>query len=89
MHSDETANPLTLVRRLPMIPFMSRANRFYLVRHGQAMRSRHLPIYGHTDVDLKEVGLIQTEHLAEKLWLANIKAIYCSPKGSWPAIAKG
>jgi alpha-ribazole phosphatase len=61
-----------------MIPSMNRVNRVYLVRHGQVMGYEHFPVYGHTDVDLTEVGLIQTEHLAEKLRLAHINAIYCS-----------
>jgi len=36
------------------------------------------PAYGHTDVDLTEVGILQSEHIAERLRFANINAIYAS-----------
>ncbi len=57
---------------------MERINRVYLVRHGQVSGYEQFPVYGHTDVDMTEVGVIQMEHLAERLRLANIKAIYSS-----------
>jgi alpha-ribazole phosphatase/probable phosphoglycerate mutase len=57
---------------------MDRVSRVYLVRHGQVYGYENFPVYGHTDVDLTEVGIIQTEHLADRLRLANIKAIYSS-----------
>ena len=36
------------------------------------------PAYGHTDVELTEVGLLQMEHLAGRLRLAEIHAVYLS-----------
>jgi alpha-ribazole phosphatase/probable phosphoglycerate mutase len=57
---------------------MNRLSRLYLVRHGQVQGYEKFPVYGHTDVDLTEVGLGQTEHLAERLRLTGIRAIYSS-----------
>ena len=57
---------------------MKGANRLYLVRHGQVLGYETFPIYGHTDVDLTEVGIIQMEHLAERLRLAEIHEVYSS-----------
>ena len=57
---------------------MNRINRLYMVRHGQIVGYDGFPIYGHTDVDMSEVGVIQMEHLAERLRLVNIRAIYSS-----------
>jgi alpha-ribazole phosphatase len=57
---------------------MNRVNRVYLVRHGQVYGYENFPVCGHTDVDLTEVGIIQSEHLADKLRLTDIKAIYSS-----------
>ncbi len=57
---------------------MDRLSRLYLVRHGQVQGYEKFPVYGHTDVDLTEVGLGQTEHLAERLRLTGIRAIYSS-----------
>ena len=36
------------------------------------------PAVGHTDLDITEVGILQMEHLAERLRLVNLKAIYAS-----------
>jgi len=80
-HSLETGERdgvLTLVGLLPMIPVMNRVNRVYLVRHGQVVGYENFPVYGHTDVDLTQVGRLQTEYLAERLRLAHIRTIYCS-----------
>ncbi len=57
---------------------MDRLRRLYLVRHGQIAGYEKFPVYGHTDVPLTEVGIAQAEHLAEKLRLTGIKAIYSS-----------
>jgi alpha-ribazole phosphatase len=57
---------------------MKRLSRLYLVRHGQVIGYDQFPVYGHTDVDLTEVGLGQTEHLAQRLRLTGIGAIYSS-----------
>jgi alpha-ribazole phosphatase len=57
---------------------MNRVSRVYLVRHGQVYGYENFPVCGHTDVDLTEVGIIQSEHLADKLRLTDIKAIYSS-----------
>ena len=57
---------------------MERLNRLYIVRHGQIIGHNQYPVYGHTDVEMTEVGLRQMEYLAERLRLTQIKAIYCS-----------
>ena len=57
---------------------MSGMSRVYLVRHGQVLGYETFPAYGHKDIDLTEVGMLQAEHLAEKLRLAEIEAIYSS-----------
>lgn len=49
-----------------------------MVRHGQVVGYNGFPVYGHTDVEMTDVGIMQMEHLAERLRLANIGAIYCS-----------
>jgi alpha-ribazole phosphatase len=49
-----------------------------LVRHGQVQGYERFPIYGRTDVELTEAGLLQFEHLAERLRLTRIGAIYSS-----------
>ena len=57
---------------------MERVNRIYLVRHGQVVGYESFPAYGHTDADLTEVGILQSEHIAERLRFADISAIYAS-----------
>lgn len=57
---------------------MERLNRLYLVRHGQVVGHERLPANGHTDVDITEIGVLQMEHLAGRLRLMEIKAIYSS-----------
>ena len=57
---------------------MKNGSRLYLIRHGQVQGYETYPIYGHTDVDLTEVGIIQMEHLAERLRLAEIHEVYSS-----------
>jgi len=48
------------------------------VRHGQVVGYEHFYLNGHKDVDITEVGRLQMEHLAERLRLADIKAVYSS-----------
>jgi alpha-ribazole phosphatase/probable phosphoglycerate mutase len=57
---------------------MNRLSRVYLARHGQVLGHENMSVYGHTDVDLTEVGLAQSSHLADRLRLAEIRAIYSS-----------
>jgi len=57
---------------------MKRINRLYLIRHGQINGYEKFPVFGHTDVDMTEIGILQMEKMAECLSLAEIKAIYSS-----------
>ena len=57
---------------------MERMSRLYLVRHGQVVGYDQYFVFGHTDVEMTEVGIIQMEHMAERLRLTNIRAIYSS-----------
>jgi len=57
---------------------MKRISRLYLIRHGQIDGYENFPVYGHTDVDLTEVGLMQLKHVSERLRLVDIGAIYSS-----------
>jgi alpha-ribazole phosphatase len=57
---------------------MKRDNRIYLIRHGQVEGYENFPVYGQTDVDLTEVGVVQMKQLAERLSLTEPKAIYSS-----------
>ena len=57
---------------------MDHRKRLYMVRHGQVVGYDRFPAVGHTDIDITEVGILQMEHLAERLRLVNLKAIYAS-----------
>jgi alpha-ribazole phosphatase len=57
---------------------MKQGTRLYLARHGQVDGYGRFPIYGHTDVALTEVGVLQFEHLADRLRLTKLQAIYSS-----------
>jgi alpha-ribazole phosphatase/probable phosphoglycerate mutase len=57
---------------------MERMNRLYLARHGQVDGYDQLTVYGHTDVDITRVGVLQMEALAERLRLTDLRAIYAS-----------
>ena len=57
---------------------MNKRKRIYLARHGQVAGYERTPVYGHTDVEMTDVGRLQMEHLAERLRLADLSAIYCS-----------
>ena len=57
---------------------MERDNRVYLLRHGQVKGYENFPVYGQTDVDLTEIGVLQMKQMAERLSLTELKAIYSS-----------
>ena len=57
---------------------MKRINRVYLIRHGQINGYESFPVYGHTDVDLTETGILQMQQVSERLRFADLKAIYSS-----------
>ena len=57
---------------------MERENKVYLVRHGQVKGYENFPVYGQTDVDLTEIGVLQMKQMAERLSLTEPKAIYSS-----------
>jgi len=57
---------------------MERENRVYLLRHGQVKGYENFPVYGQTDVDLTEIGVLQMKQMAERLSLTEPKAIYSS-----------
>ena len=57
---------------------MKRLHRVYLIRHGQVVGYENFPVYGHTDVDMTETGILQIRQVAERLRLAGINAIYSS-----------
>jgi len=57
---------------------MQRNNRVYLIRHGQVVGYERFPVYGHTDVDLTDVGILQMKQMAERLRLTEPAAVYSS-----------
>jgi alpha-ribazole phosphatase len=57
---------------------MERENKVYLLRHGQVKGYENFPVYGRTDVDLTEIGILQMKQMAERLSLTEPKAIYSS-----------
>ena len=57
---------------------MKRLSRVYLIRHGQINGYENFPVYGHTDVELTETGILQMEKIDERLRLVEFKAIYSS-----------
>ncbi len=52
--------------------------RVHLVRHGQVKGYEDIPVYGHTDVELTETGMLQMQHMAERLRLVEIDVVYSS-----------
>jgi alpha-ribazole phosphatase len=52
--------------------------RVYLIRHGQVKGYENFPVYGHTDVELTETGVLQLQQMSERLRLVDLKAIYSS-----------
>lgn len=57
---------------------MQRDNRVYLVRHGQVVGYERFPVYGHTDVNLTDVGILQMKQMADRLRFTEPAAIYSS-----------
>ena len=57
---------------------MKRRSRVYLIRHGQINGYENFPIYGHTDVALTPIGILQMESMAERLRLVDLSAIFSS-----------
>jgi len=57
---------------------MNRINKVYLIRHGQINGYEDFPVYGHTDVDLTEIGILQMQQMSERLRLVGLEAIYSS-----------
>jgi alpha-ribazole phosphatase len=57
---------------------MKRKSRVYLIRHGQINGYENFPVFGHTDVDLTETGILQMRQMAERLRLVECNAIYSS-----------
>ena len=57
---------------------MKRKNRVYLIRHGQINGYENFPVFGHTDVNLTETGVLQMKQMAERLNLVEFDAIYSS-----------
>jgi alpha-ribazole phosphatase len=78
MFRGDPSSGLTLTPLGPMMPPMKARTRLYLARHGQVDGYERYPIYGHTDVELTEVGLIQMETLARKLPHSRISAVFSS-----------
>jgi len=52
--------------------------RVYLIRHGQVKGYEDFPVYGHTDAELTETGVVQLQQMSERLRLVELKAIYSS-----------
>jgi alpha-ribazole phosphatase/probable phosphoglycerate mutase len=57
---------------------MKRLNCVYLIRHGQIQGYEDSPVYGHTDVDLTEIGILQMQQMSDRLRLVDLEAIYSS-----------
>ena len=57
---------------------MERESRVYLLRHGQVKGYENFPVYGQTDVDLTETGVLQMKQVAKRLSLTEPEAIYSS-----------
>lgn len=55
-----------------------RTSRVYLIRHGQIKGYENIPVYGHSDVELTDTGMLQMEQMAKRLRLADLGAIYSS-----------
>lgn len=57
---------------------MNAMKKIYLIRHGQIKGYEKIPVYGHTDVELTEIGILQMKQVAERLRLTELDAIYSS-----------
>lgn len=49
-----------------------------MIRHGQVNGFADYPAYGHTDVDITDIGRRQMENIAERLRYVDLKTIYSS-----------
>ncbi len=57
---------------------MKRISRVYIVRHGQVKGFEKFPVYGYTDAELTDIGLLQMQQMAERLRWLEAGAIYSS-----------
>lgn len=56
-----------------------KTTRLYLVRHGATQLTAEDRFSGSVGVDLSAEGCVQAQHLAERLAVEPINAVYCSP----------
>ena len=61
-----------------MLQGMEKSKRIYLIRHGQVVGYDNFPVFGHTDVELTGVGIMQMKQVAERLRLVELEGIYSS-----------
>ena len=61
-----------------MMQSMERSHKIYLIRHGQVVGHDNIPVCGHTDIELTDVGVMQMKQAAEKLRLVELAGIYSS-----------
>lgn len=57
---------------------MKRISRVYIVRHGQVKGFEKFPVYGYTDAELTDIGLLQMQQMAERLRWVEPDVIYSS-----------
>ena len=57
---------------------MKRISRVYIIRHGQVKGFEKFPVYGYTDAELTEIGLLQMQQMAERLRWIEPGVIYSS-----------
>jgi broad specificity phosphatase PhoE len=58
---------------------MTMTTRLFVIRHGATVLSAEDSFAGATDVELSEAGRSQVEHLADRLAVEKIAAVYASP----------
>ena len=61
-----------------MIQCMEKSRKIYLIRHGQVVGYDKFPAWGHTDIELTSIGVMQMERMAERLRLVALAGIYSS-----------
>jgi len=57
---------------------MGKSQRIYLIRHGQVVGYNDFPAWGHTDIELTDIGVMQMKQMAERLRLVELAGIYSS-----------
>ncbi|MFN3535741.1 MAG: histidine phosphatase family protein [Desulfatiglandales bacterium] len=57
---------------------MEKVTRIYLVRHGLVEGHERIPVYGHRDIGLSELGRCQMEYIGERLKYAEINGVFSS-----------